>query len=211
MSATDFYDAIGQVLSYVISADDRILKEKPANQRKVSGRVEIEILREGRVIDLAASPNERRFKLEYEYRVTRQLVNAYERDHKLLEGALERAELKNDHEYSDKQLADALAFNRVSEIEDETKNNIFEEVSTFASATNCKCQSLTRTNTEEDETIWDGIQVVRPIYPYENEFGPQNYENAIQDAINTGRNIQYKMIEGLPVLEEIDAEKPDLL
>lgn len=47
--------------------------------------------------------------------------------------------------------------------------------------------TLDRESTDT-EPIWDGIQMVRLLYPYEEGFGPRDYERAVQDAISVGNS-----------------------
>jgi hypothetical protein len=202
MSANEYYDAIGEVLAYALSADDFIYGQ---NENKKG--IEFRIIRGSRGVDLVAEPNSRFFRVEYEYRLSNQLYKAYENDMDLLSGAIERYEI-DENEIGDDDLSYEAAYQRVEDIDDEEAERIVERVVSYVTSTDCRWELLTLDRESTDtEPIWDGIQVVRLLYPYEEGFGPRDYERAVQDAISVGKEIQGNMSRRIDAIQEIGGEQ----
>jgi hypothetical protein len=202
MSANEYYDAIGEVLAYALSAGDFIYGQ---NEREKG--IEFKIFRGSRDVGLVAEPNSRFFRVEYEYRLSNQLYEAYENDMDLLRGAIERYDI-DENEIGDTELSYEAAYRRIEDIDQEEAERIVERVVSYVTSTDCRWELLTlnRESTEADP-IWDGIQVVRLLYPYEEGFGPRDYERAVQDAISVGKEIQNNMSRRMDAIQEIGGGK----
>lgn len=198
MTAPEYYDAIGEVLAYALSAGDFIY-----GQVKSEDGVEFKIFRGNWDVTLEAVPNNRFFRVEYEYRLSNQLYQAYENDVDLLRGAIERYNI-DENEIGDTDLSYEAAFRRVEDIDEDEAERIVERVVSYVTSTDCRWELLTlnRTSTDADP-IWDGIQVIRLLYPYEDNFGPRDYERAVQDAISVGKEIQSNMSRRMDAIQEI--------
>lgn len=202
MRPNNYYDAIGEVLAYALSAGDFIY-----GQQETDSGIKIRILRGNRFVDLVANPNERFFRFEYEYRLSRQLYEAYEEDLDLLSGAMERYDI-DEGEVRDTELSYEAAYRRIEDIDQEEAESIVDRVISYVTSTDCRWEllSLNRESTDADP-IWDGIQVVRFLYPYEEGFGPREYERAVQDAISVGKEIQSNMSRRMEAIQEIGGDQ----
>jgi hypothetical protein len=198
MAAKEYFDAIGEVLAYALSAGDFIY-----GQEAIEVGTKFRIIRGNRGVDLVAEPNSRFFRIEYEYRLSNQLYNAYENDVDLLRGAIERYDI-NENEIGDTDLSWEAAYRRIEDIDENEAEKIVERVIGYVTSTDCRWELLTlnRESTDTDP-IWDGIQVVRLLYPYEKRFGPRDYERTIQDAISVGKEIQNNMSRRIDAIQEI--------
>jgi len=198
MSANEYYDAIGEVIAYALSADDFVY-----TQTERDSGIGFAIYRGNRLVNLVAEPNSRFFRVEYEYRLSKQLYDAYENDVDLLRGAIERYDI-DENEIGDTDLSYEAAYRRIEDIDKNEAEQIVERVVSYVTSTDCRWELLTlnRESTDTDP-IWDGIQVVRLLYPYEESFGPRDYERAVQDAISVGKEIQSNMSRRMDAIQEI--------
>lgn len=198
MAANDYYDAIGDVLSYALSAGDFVF-----GQQERDNGIEFRIIGGSYDVDIVAEPNERLFRVEYEYRLSNQLYNAYEDDVDLLRGAIERYDI-DENQVGDSDLSYEAAYQRIEDIDQEEKEEIVERVVSYVTSSECRWELLTLNRESDDkDPIWDGIQVVRLLYPYEDGFGPRDYELGIQDAISVGKEIQSNMSRRMEAIQEI--------
>lgn len=193
MAAREYYEAIGRVLGFVLSANDNI-----ESQREREEGIHIKLIREDRYLDLIADPGNRYFNLYYSYRLSRQIAGAYESDTDLLKEALSEYDV-NERDFTDRELAYELARERVKDIPERTVSRLVNEINKFVTGTDCK---WTAVGLPDEVDHWDGIEVRRPIYPYETDFGPRDYERAAQDAISVGKDIQNKMSKEIEALQE---------
>jgi len=198
MAADEYYDTIGQVLGCVLGAGDRIYA-----QRDSDTGFKFTLNRDEVYIDLLAEPYRRFFRLQYEYRLSNELIAAYNEENQLLRGHIERYDIE-EATIGDENLHKAVAYNRIDDIEFEEAKESVKEAYSYVTHTDCRIQNLTLTAVESDsDPIWDGVQVVRLLYPYEDDFGPRRYERAAQDTISVGKDIREKMSRALDAIQEV--------
>jgi len=198
MAADEYYDAIGKVLSYVLSAGDRVYA-----QRESDTGYKFTLSRDDVYIDLLAEPYARFFRLQYEYRLSNELIAAYKEENQLLRGHIERYDIDKST-IGDENLHQAVAYRRIDDIDIEEARDSVREAYTYVTHTDCRIQNLTLNDVGSDkDPIWDGIQVVRLLYPYESDFGPRRYERAAQDTISVGQDIREKMSRALDAIQEV--------
>jgi len=198
MGADEYYDAIGTVLSYVLSAGDRIYAQNESDKG-----YKFTLNRDDVYIDLLAEPYSRFFRLQYEYRLSNELIAAYKEENQLLRGHIERYDIE-ETSIRDKNLHKKVAYNRIDDISTEEARDSVKKVYSYITHTDCRVQNLTLSDKKSDnEPLWDGVQVVRLLYPYEDDFGPRRYERAAQDTISVGQDIREKMSRALDAIQEV--------
>ena len=97
-----------------------------------------------------------------------------------------------------------VAYRRIDDIDIEEAKDSVEEAYSYVTHTDCRIEYLTIEDMYSDaEPVWDGVQVVRLLYPYEEDFGPRRYERAAQDTISVGEDIREKMSRALDAIQEV--------
>lgn len=201
MAPDEFYDAIGRVFSYVISAGDTI-----DSQGKDNRGVYFKVERENTNLIFNASPNDRYFTLSYKFSLTSSLKSAYMNDNKLL--SEHKEEYNVDSDVTDELLDDLVAFRRLEQIDlDNAFDKIEDGLTSTGIHTDCRITSITCRSPFEDEDrrTWDGVKVSGLLYPYENEFGPRDYEQVAQNVLSVGSQVDSQM-EKLELMEEVGFE-----
>jgi hypothetical protein len=110
MAADEYYDGIGQVLSYVLSAEDFIYSQRQSDSGK-----HFLIERDGTLLDFYAQPNNRYFILMYQFSLTQKIIEAYNQDNQILQEHMERFEIE-DTQVSDKYLDQEVALHRIQDV-----------------------------------------------------------------------------------------------
>ncbi|MXR52051.1 hypothetical protein GRX03_10625 [Halovenus sp. WSH3] len=198
MAADEYYDAVGEVLAYALGAGDSIYA-----QRKSESGLKFTLHRGDEYIDLLAEPYTRHFRIQYEYRLSNELIAAYKRENQLLRGHIERYEI-DETTIGDEDLHKKVAYERIDDIGIEEARKSLEEADSYITHTDCRIQNLSLENkNSEDGPIWDGVQIVRLLYPYEADFGPRRYERAAQDTISVGKDVREKMSRALDAIQEV--------
>lgn len=197
MAADEYFDAIGQVLSYVLSAEDFI-----HSQRHNDSGTQFWIKRDGTILDFYAQPNNRYFIIVYQFSLSQTISDAYERESNLLNEHMEQFDV-DETKISDKNLYRNIALHRLQDVDDEEAQKVVTDIRALATHTNCRIGSLTQQHPEEPETdIWDGVTVSGLLYPYESNFSPRDYEQTAQEVISVGNQIDEAM-KKLDVMKEI--------
>lgn len=197
MAADEYFDAIGQVLSYVLSAEDFINSQRPND----SG-AQFWIEREGTILDFYAQPNNRYFILVYQFSLSQTIAEAYDQDSQVLNKHIEQFDI-DEKQFSDENLFQKVALHRIQDVGEEEAQKVVTDIRALATHTDCRIGSLTEQHPEEPETeVWDGVTVSGLLYPYESDFSPRDYEQTAQEVISVGNQIDEAM-KKLDVMEEI--------
>lgn len=201
MAADEYYDAIGDVLSYVLSAEDYIVRQ--VQRRGFHG---FEILRNNDLLTLRADPNSRYFTLRYESKISRRLIDAYKNDTQLLKAHIEKYDI-DQHSTGDDNLNKVVAYHRIDDMEMDSEDRVRIDLSSFSAHSDCRIRTLSifdpeRENDEEHER-WDGVQAIGLLYPYEESFSPRDYEQVAQETISVGNQLDESM-EKLDIIQEIE-------
>jgi hypothetical protein len=197
MAADEYFDAIGQVLSYVLSAEDFV-----HSQRYNDSGTQFWIKRDGTILDFYAQPNNRYFVIVYQFSLSQTISEAYEQDSQLLQEHMEQFEF-DDTSISDENLYQNIALHRIRDVEDEEAQKVVTDIRALTTHTDCRIGSLTGQLPEEPETeVWDGVTVSGLLYPYESNFSPRDYEQTAQEVISVGNQIDEAM-KKLNIMNEI--------
>ena len=198
MAADEYYDAIGEVLSYVLSAGDFIVGQRAHQTGK-----HFLISRDNNQLEFFAEPNDRYFMIISQFSMSQTIAAAYEEENQLLRGHLERYEI-DDSNLRDEHLHEKVAYERISDVEEDEAESVVTDVQSVSIHSDCRIENITRTNPrdEDDEEIWDGVMVAGLLYPYEPDFSPRDYEQVAQEVISVGNQIN-KAMEKLDVMQEI--------
>ncbi|WP_459806713.1 hypothetical protein [Halopiger thermotolerans] len=199
MAADEYYDAIGEVLSYVLSAEDFIVGQRGHETGKY-----FVIERDGANLELYAQPNNRYFTLIYQFSLTQAIVKAYENDNQILRGHLEKYDI-DDSNLRDENLYESVAYERVKDVEEDEAERLVTDIQSYAIHSDCRIENLTKSDPRkenDEEEIWDGVLIAGLLYPYEDGFGPRDYEMVAQEVISVGNQI-YSSMEKLDVLQEV--------
>ncbi|MWV65927.1 hypothetical protein GRS48_14020 [Halorubrum sp. JWXQ-INN 858] len=200
MAADEYYDAIGQVLSYVLSAEDFI-----HSQREIEEGVHFWILRDGTTLNFHVHPNDRYFVLTYQFLLTQAVSQAYEENNKLLTEHMEQYNV-DETRISDEDLYRTVALHRIQDVGEEEAQKIETDIRALATHTDCRIGTKAEQHPEESETeIWNGVTVSGLLYPYESNFGPRDYEQTAQEVLSVGNQID-ESIKKLGVMKEIGFE-----
>jgi hypothetical protein len=199
MAADEYYDAIGKVLSYVLSAEDFIIKQKKHNSGK-----HFLIDRDGTNLEFYAEADKRYFMLLYQFSLVNQIVRAYQDDSEILskhveEYNIDESDRRRENYYS------IVAFERIKDLGEDEAESIVTDIRSFAVHSDCRIEASTTQSPRKDDTneeIWDGILIAGLLYPYENDFGPREYEQVAQEVISVGNQIDESM-KKLDVMKEI--------
>jgi len=198
MAADEYYDAIGQVLSYVLSAEDSI-----HSQRRTNSGTQFWIERDGNILDLYAEPNNRYFIIVYRFSLSETIANQYEQNNQLLSEHMERFDI-DETQVSDENLSQKVAIHRIQDVGEEEAQKVVTDIKALATHTDCRFSTINKQGPEDSETdIWDGVTVSGLLYPYESDFGPRDYEQIAQEVISVGNQIDEAM-KKLDVMEEIE-------
>lgn len=197
MAADQYYDGIGQVLSYVLSAEDFI-----HSQRQHDSGKHFWIERDGTKLNFYAQPNDRYFILVYQFSLSQTIIDAYGQDNQLLSEHMDRFDI-DEAQISDKNLNKEVALHRVQDVGEKEAQRVMTDIRALATHTDCRIGNLVEQSPEDPETeIWDGVSVSGLLYPYESDFGPRNYEQTAQEVISVGNQIDETM-KKMDVMDEI--------
>ncbi len=199
MAADEYYDSIGQVLSYVLSAGDRIVGQRGHETGKF-----FVIDRDGTELDFYAQPNDRYFLIVYEFSLIGQIVSAYRDENQLLRGHLEKYDI-DDTKIRDEDLNERVAFERIRDVGENEAERVLSDIGAHVIHSDCRINNRTthnRWSEQQDEELWDGVAVAGLLYPYEDNFTPRDYEQVAQEVISVGNQIEESMAK-LDVLQEI--------
>jgi hypothetical protein len=202
MAADEYYDAIGEVLSYVLSAEDFVVR-----QERVKDGTYFLINRDNTNLEFYAAPNERYFTLIRQQSLRRQVSQAYRENNQLLSEHMEEYDIDGST-IRDENLHERVAVERIRDVSEEQAERIVNDVESFMIHSDCRIRNRTISDPEnsgEDE-IWDGVQIIGLLYPYEDSFSPRDYEQAAQEVISVGSQIEEAMNK-LDVLQEIESTK----
>jgi hypothetical protein len=202
MAADEYFDSVGNVLSYILSAEDFIVRQQGSQEG-----VYFIINRNGTNLELYAPPDKRYFTIFYSFSITDQLKAVYEEDSQQLSRHMDEYGIE-DSAVRDENLYDIVAFNRCNDIDIKEAENVISRLSGTYIHTDCRFRTKSVTdpqNREESEEVWDGFEVVGLLYPYEDSFDPRDYEQTAQEIISVGGMVQKEM-KKLDVMNEIDFE-----
>ena len=198
MAADEYYDAIGQVLSYVLSAEDFIHSQVRNDSTK-----QFWVSRDNRELELLAEPNKRYFILAYRFSLSRRIIEKYKEDNQILTNHMERLEI-DDTQVSDENLHEKVALRRVQDSDEKEAEKVLTDVRSMQTHTDCRISSITtEAPNDADTKVWNGVFVSGLLYPYESDFGPIDYEQTAQEVISVGNQIDEAM-KKMDVMEEIE-------
>lgn len=199
MAADEYYDAIGTVLSYVLSAEDFIY-----GQTRTGSGICFNIIRDNTNLVLFASPNKRYFTLSYEFSLTKVLSQKYEDNNQLLRKHMEEYDI-DDSAIRDENLNKIVAYRRISDVGEEQAQKVVTDIKALMVHSDCRLKRLEESDTQDnDKKIWDGVEAIGLLYPYEDDFKPRDYEIVAQEVISVGNQVDETM-EKLDIMEEIDS------
>jgi hypothetical protein len=197
MAADEYFDAIGQVLSYVLSAEDSI-----HSQRRNDSGTQFWIERDGAILDFYAEPNDRYFIIVYRFSLTEKIVEAYNQDNQLLNRHMDQSDIDKT-KLSDENLNQSVALHRIQEVDEEEAERVVTDIRSLAIHSDCRISNLTKLHPQKTETeMWDGVMVSGLLYPYESNFSPHDYERTAQEVISVGNQVDESM-KKLGVMDEI--------
>lgn len=202
MAPNEYFDAIGEVLAYVLSAEDFIISQQDVDEGNY-----FTISRDNSVIRLFATTEKRYFTLIYRISLIDKYINQYKRENELLSTHIERYEI--DESIGDELLDEVTAFQRISDITSKEAARSEIDIKSHHVHSNCRIRSLTAQKPEHprdqaSEKIWDGFRVIGLLYPYEEEFSPREYEIVAQEVISVGTQIEENVIKSLGLASELD-------
>jgi len=198
MAADEYYDAVGEVLSYVLSAEDFIVGQ----ENTADGKSFI-INRDNTNLQFFAGTDTRYFIVIYRFSISQTIASAYEGENQILRGHLEKFDI-DESNLRDEDLDNKVALRRVKDIDDEQAERLVTDIRALAMHTGCRIDSMYKTDPwdDEEQEIWDGVTVAGLLYPYESDFGPRDYEQVAQEVISVGYQID-DVMKKLDVMEEI--------
>jgi hypothetical protein len=199
MAADEYFDAIGDVLSYVLSAEDKIVGQRSAE----SGKYFI-LNRDGTHLEFFAKPDNRYFTIMQQFSLTNILSDAYEEETQLARGHIEEYGI-DESEFRDRYLYEKVAYERVKDVSEGEANKLITDIKSHLIHSGCRIESLEKDDPdprEKEEEIWDGVYVIGLLYPYEDSFSPRDYEEVAQEVISVGNQVE-KSMESLEVLNQI--------
>ncbi|WP_254769251.1 hypothetical protein [Salinilacihabitans rarus] len=202
MAADEYYDAIGEVLSYVLSAEDFVV-----GQERAKNGTYFLINRDNTNLEFYAAPNERYFTLIRQHSLRRRVSQAYRENNQLLSKHMEEYEM-DESTIRDENLHERVAAERIRDVSEEQAERVVNDVESFMIHSDCRIRNRTISDPEssgEDE-IWDGVQIIGLLYPYEDNFSPRDYEQAAQEVISVGSQIEEAMNK-MDVLQEIESAR----
>lgn len=211
MAADEYYDAIGEVLSYVLSAENIIRRQRRGTLGK-----RFVINRDGDLLELDAQPNSRYFTIIYQSSISQKLKRAYENDSSLLGEHMDRYEIEDSvlREAIEKDIA---AYERLDDGVAEEAERILSDLRSYYIHSDCRVRRLGFTDPRKDsdensdlqednvEKLWDGFKTIGLLYPYEENFSPRDYEQVAQEVISLGNQIDDTMKQKLDVFDEIES------
>lgn len=199
MGADDFYDAVGKVLSYILSAEDSI-----DGQRKW-GNGQIFIVRRNNTdLTLYAKPNNRYFTITYHFSITSLLQSEYSGGTDAFNKHYEEVGI-DDSRLGDEALDEVVAFEKLQEVDHQEARKILERLVATDIHTDCRIQDSYKSDPSDENSekeVWDGVDVSGLLYPYEDTFGPRNYEEVAQEVISVGSQVDSEMSK-LDIMEDI--------
>lgn len=198
MAADEYYDGIGTVLSYVLSAEDFIF-----GQTRMESGICFSIIRDNTNLVLFANPNKRYFTLRYEFSLTNVLSQKYKNNNQLLRKHMEEYDI-DDSAIRDENLNNKVAYKRIDDVGEEQAQKVVTDIKALMVHSDCRLQRLEESDTDDnDKKVWDGVEVIGLLYPYEDDFKPRDYETVAQEVISVGNQVDETM-EKLDIMEEID-------
>lgn len=205
MGADEFYDSVGEVVSYILSAEDFIQR-----QINSSSGIHFVINRDNVDLDFYASPQTRYFTLIYHYSLSNKLKKAYEKDNDLLREHMDSFGIDDDM-LRDENLNGIVAYERIKNGDDEEPERVNQKIRSLYYHSDCRLEdqyiSDPQRDAEENE-VWDGLAVIGLLYPFEDSFGPRQYELVAQEVISVGEQV-HKAMSDLEMIKELDRKLND--
>lgn len=198
MAADEYYDSVGQVLAYVLSSSDKISRQ---GARKEG--LNFYIKRDGITLELYCPPNRRYFLLRYDHRISYFLEAKYEKEPQILRGHIKKYDIE-ENKIGDENLNSFVSFHRIKDIDNSEIEDLYTKIQSYTIHSGCRIRGLQMRDPREnsDEEIWDGIQIMGLLYPFEDEFSPLKYERTAQEVISVAKQAE-DSIKALDVLEEV--------
>lgn len=155
MAADEYYDAIGKVLSYILSAEDIIWRQR----RNTDGERFI-IYRDNTKLEFDAQPNSRYFTIIYQYSIREKLVQGYDDSADLLNEHKSRYDIEEDP-LRDTPLFPLVAYNRISDIGKDAES-IVTDISAYSVHSDCRIRTINSQDPTEDSEMeaWDGVEAI---------------------------------------------------
>lgn len=207
MAADEYYDAVGEVLSYVLSAGDLIKSHNETNRDSDWSEERFTIVRDNTELKLHAPTDQRYFKIIYSARVSDFLKSAYQSGD-TLKNHMEEYNV-DDELIGDERLNEIVAYHRLKAVDIEDAVEVISDLHAHDIHTVCRLgneafSAPDGVKQEHDEgKLWNGVRVVGLLYPYEESFGPSDYEEIAQNVISLGGVVDNQMAD-LDVMEDTD-------
>jgi hypothetical protein len=202
MAADQYFDAVGEVLSYVLSAEDFVVR-----QNSIDDGIYFVINRDGTNLEFYAESDKRYFTLIHRFSLTDRLIDTYGDDRKLLTDHIAEYEI-DQNRIGDDKLHDIVAYERICDVDESRADKIAQNVSDYMIHSDCRLQNnyaFDPRDEDGDERRWNGVQVIGLLYPYEDGFGPKDYEQVAQEVISVGKQVDGE-INKLEIMREASVE-----
>ena len=206
MAADEYYDGVGEVLSYVLSAGDIIKGQKQTNKDSDWSEERLVITRDGIDLELRAPTDQRYFKIIHSLRISKFLASAYGSTN-LLQDHMEEYKI-DDELIRHESLEEIVAYHRLVDVDTDQAEDLFSGLDAEQIHSECRLRNEWFSAPDEvDKEVqqWDGIRVVGMLYPYENKFGPRSYERVAQNVISMTGFVESKIAD-LDVVDETEYE-----
>ena len=200
MASDEYFDAVGKVLSYVLSAEDFITGQE--NIESAKGFI---IQRNNSVLRFIAPKDKRYFTIINKTKLTSNYIQTYKKNNDLFNQHMAEYDAETLH---DENLEYLVACNRVSDIGNKKIEKALKNVMTFSIHSDCRIREIKSKfpeESDEDVEFWNGIRSIGLLYPYEEDFKPRDYETVAQEVISVGTQIEDSLIKDLDLGTEINA------
>lgn len=208
MAADKYYDAVGEVLSYVLSAGDIIKGHNQTNKDSDWSEERLVIRRDGVDLELRAPTDQRYFKIIHSFRISQLLNSTYDSPSTdLLQTHMEEYDV-DDQLMRDDSLEEIVIYRRLEDVDTDQAGDLFSGLDAEQLHSECRLRNewfSAPDQVDEEVTYWDGIRVVGMLYPYEDNFGPRSYERVAQNVISMTGFVESEITD-LDVVEETDYE-----
>ncbi|WP_251328269.1 hypothetical protein [Haloplanus pelagicus] len=188
----EFYDLLGKITGYGIELGDQIStvhynEEMPATAG-------LKISRNNNKVSIYGNPLERSLSVEYRFRISNHLSVTREE-------VEDQAEQTNTGLPSGRtQIETSLRRQKLQRIADEDISNAVEEGERKIQDVESSINWLTFS--EDDPDLWDGFTAVARLYPYQPDFGMEDYNTTVKQVIRDGVPVAQAIYQELEELGE---------
>lgn len=208
MAADKYYDAVGETLSFVLSAGDIIKGHNQTNKDSDWSEERLVISRNGVDLELRAPTDQRYFKIIHSFRFSQLIKSTYDSTTSdLLQTHMEDYDV-DDELMRDDSLEEIVIYRRLGDVDTNQAEDLFSGLDAERIHSECRLRNewfSAPDDVDEEVTYWDGIRVVGMLYPYEDNFGPRSYERVAQNVISMTGFVESEIVD-LDVVDETGYE-----